>query len=629
MGTAQEYAAGSIIPGTKYRVIRVLGKGGMGTVYEVEDTAIEKRYVLKTLRPNLSGRDDLRTRMVREAKTLAKLEHKNIVQVITADVTADALRLHFIVMEKLNGHTLRTVLDNKGSIDVDPACRLLVDVLNALYAAHEHRIVHRDVKPENIFLHRDPDGVTVPKLLDFGIITQEDGPGANDTSATGNRFVGTLRYAAPEQLLGARVSVQTDLYAAGLVLFEAITGRGPFDEFGDPMAIAQAHMLREPPKVSTLKPVPTALDALIASALAKKPADRPHDAFTFAAELNRIARELRGELPKGISQASTIEDFLPAELEHTSSRATHEGTGHRIESGPPGASTANPYARTESASSTEIDPTPRGAVTAGAPNRSADVANVAPGLVDRSAPTHTAVPKSAWHATLPLDSPADAVSTPAANAPLARPVAGDSPNVAASANGALQPPPSHGISEGASSGAYAFAASHGGHIDTTHPPSIPGVGLSRGLIFLFAGAAVLAGIGIGVGAFAIRHARSTARSHESLAQPAARAAATRAGASHENDPVKAATPHAPGKFEPRNEDASTTATATPLRAEPATADATKAPAEARERKSLEAEKPARTSTSTRSHRSHAKPSGKSGSSQGATSPPKKLPGSGL
>jgi serine/threonine protein kinase len=301
-----EYPAGALIPGTKYKVIRKLGAGGMGIVYEVEDTTIDKRYVLKTLHAQHSTRTDLAERMDKEAKALARLEHKNIVQVITADVTADALKLRYFVMEKLSGHSLRTVLDNKGSLEVDAACRLMIDVLNALYHAHENRIIHRDVKPDNIFLHRDREGVTVPKLLDFGVMTSADA-----MTMTGHRFIGTLRYAAPEQLLGDKVSAQTDLYAAGLVLYEAIAGRGPFDEAGESMAVASAHLHKAPPKISTFKAVPPALEQLIMSSLAKDANLRPKDAFSFAADLNRFLKELRAAQPAHASEIATIEAILP------------------------------------------------------------------------------------------------------------------------------------------------------------------------------------------------------------------------------------------------------------------------------------------------------------------------------
>ncbi len=300
-----QYLAGTLIPGTKYRVIRLLGVGGMGTVYEVEDTTIDKRYVLKTLHAGLANRKDLVERMQREAKALARLEHRNIVGVITADVTGDSLKLPYFVMQKLNGHTLRTVLDHKDKLEIDAAIRLSIDLLNALYHAHENRIIHRDVKPDNIFLHRDADGHTVPKLLDFGVMATTEA-----VTMTGQRFIGTLRYAAPEQLMGEKVCPQTDLYAAALVLYECLAGRGPFEEEGDAMKVARAHIEKPPPPLSTYREVPRSLERMVMQSLAKAPADRHVDAFTFAAELHRFLRELRGSLPPDQGAIKTASDVM-------------------------------------------------------------------------------------------------------------------------------------------------------------------------------------------------------------------------------------------------------------------------------------------------------------------------------
>jgi hypothetical protein len=161
------------------------------------------------------------------------------------------------------------------------------------------------VKPENIFLHRDGDGVTITKLLDFGVMTTADA-----VTMTGHRFIGTLRYAAPEQLLGNKVSPQTDLYAAALVLYETICGCGPFDEYGDSMKVAEAHINAVPPPMSKWKQVPPALEKLVMSALSKEATERPADAFTFAAELNRVRRDLRSAKPISVSQQATAHDMM-------------------------------------------------------------------------------------------------------------------------------------------------------------------------------------------------------------------------------------------------------------------------------------------------------------------------------
>jgi serine/threonine protein kinase len=286
----REYQPEERIPGTVYEVVRLIGAGGMGTVYDVEDTSIGKRYVLKTLHPQLGAREDVARRMQKEARTLARLNHSNIVEVITAGVTGDDLRLPFYVMERLNGQSLRVVLEKKGQLELPHACHIGIDLLDALDHAHDKGVIHRDVKPDNIFLHRTAAGVTVTKLLDFGILSLLDA----SIRETGSRFLGTLRYAAPEQLRGERPTPKVDVYAAGLVLYEVIAGRGPFDEELDPQAVGAAHLHKPAPMLSSFVSVAPELEALVMAALAKDPGARPRDAFSFAASLRKLKRTLSG-----------------------------------------------------------------------------------------------------------------------------------------------------------------------------------------------------------------------------------------------------------------------------------------------------------------------------------------------
>jgi serine/threonine protein kinase len=283
-----DYQPGQQIPGTVYRVLRVLGAGGMGTVYDVEDTTVGKRFVLKTLHGNLADRADLAERLTREARTLAKLHHPSIVEVFTAGRTQDHLSLPFYVMEKLNGTSLREVMNRRGRLQVKQAIDIAIDLLDALDHAHEHGVVHRDVKPDNIFLHKNLDGSHVAKLLDFGIVKVLS---STKTTFTGGRFIGTFRYASPEQITGKDVVPQSDLYSAALTLYEMVAGRGPFDDFTGEIEIGKAHATEIAPRLSRFVPdVAPELDALVASALDKDPARRPKDAFAFAAALRDIKR---------------------------------------------------------------------------------------------------------------------------------------------------------------------------------------------------------------------------------------------------------------------------------------------------------------------------------------------------
>ena len=296
-----QYPAGQQLPGTVYRVVRHLATGGMGSVYDVEDVTVGKRYVLKTLHPQLVSRQDLAKRMEAEARALAKLQHPNIVDVVTAGVTTDEKRMPFYVMERLNGQNLRVVIEKKGSLELSHCFRIAIDVLDALEHAHENSVIHRDVKPENIFLHRNVNGTTITKLLDFGIMRLLD----RKASHTQGKFIGTLRYASPEQIFGGELGPPTDIYSLGIVLYEMLAGRGPFDDVGDAYAIGAAHAQRPPPALSQFVALPPALERLVMKSLAKAPHDRPRDCFSFASELRRMLREEEAA-PKSATQVNVL-----------------------------------------------------------------------------------------------------------------------------------------------------------------------------------------------------------------------------------------------------------------------------------------------------------------------------------
>lgn len=286
-----EYRPGTLIPGTKYQVVQKLGAGGMGTVYEVEDVSVERRFVLKTIHVKYAAHQVAVDRFVREAKALGKLEHKNIVQVVTAGVTEDSLQLRYFVMEKLSGHSLRTIIDEKGALPIDTACRFMIELMSALNCAHDAGIVHRDIKPENIFIARDSVGVTTLKLLDFGIMTST---GTRTVDRKG--FMGTARYSSPEQMSeGHDATPQSDLYSATLVFYELVCGVGPFDTLYEIPELMDAHRSKPPPPPSRFRPgIPASLEDLILRGLAKKPTDRQADAFSYAEDVSRILQELRG-----------------------------------------------------------------------------------------------------------------------------------------------------------------------------------------------------------------------------------------------------------------------------------------------------------------------------------------------
>lgn len=333
VSAARDYPPGERIPGTVYQVVRLIGAGGMGTVYDVEDTTIGKRYVLKALHPQLGDREDLARRMQNEARTLARLHHPNIVEVITAGVTSDELHLPYYVMERLSGVSLRVILEKKGGLDLQHALHIAIDLLDALDHAHEMSVIHRDVKPDNIFLHRTNAGITVTKLLDFGIVSLLSA-GKRETAG---RFLGTLRYAAPEQLRGEDPTPRMDIYAAGLVLYELVAGRGPFDDLGDSPQIADAHLHRDAPPLSKFVAVPPELDALIATALTKLPDGRPRDARSLALSLRHLKRAMfpgRSEDSTGHGATAPVVSAIPGAAPFVDVRQSAPGGSYVVSPAP-------------------------------------------------------------------------------------------------------------------------------------------------------------------------------------------------------------------------------------------------------------------------------------------------------
>jgi eukaryotic-like serine/threonine-protein kinase len=284
-----EYEDGVVVPGTSYRVVRLLGTGGMGQVYEVEHVELGRRYVLKTLLSTLAVREDLIARMRNEWRALGRLEHAAIVDVVHAGKTANAVP--YYVMELLDGETLRERLVRTGRLPIPEAVRIARHVLFGLDAAHAIGIIHRDIKPANVFLTSD-GGV---KVLDFGIAKVRL-EGAPKITAQG-LAIGTPRYMSPEQAMGGKADARSDLYAVGLLLFEMITGDGPFDDSNDSAAHMLAHVNRPPPRISERATVPKMIEAIVSSSLAKNPAERPPTARAMAQQLEQALPEPTADAP--------------------------------------------------------------------------------------------------------------------------------------------------------------------------------------------------------------------------------------------------------------------------------------------------------------------------------------------
>ena len=300
------------LAGTAYRTIAELGAGGMGLVIEAEHRRLRKRVCVKLLRHGPASTEHV-DRMQLEAQSLAALDgHPNVVLATDFGEAPDGRP--FLVMERLHGRTLLEERNARGSLPAIEAIGLVCQVLAALEAAHALGVIHRDIKPGNLFVcNARGSAARVVKVLDFGAAKLANGDDAAPSpvphramQTAQGMVIGSPRYMAPEQvIMASQVDHRVDLYAAGAVLFFLLTGRGPFDDRKDHVAIIFAQLHDTPPTPSTLAahPIPKALDDAVLRALAKDPDDRFPDARSFAAELSRIACEMRTatESTRGLS----------------------------------------------------------------------------------------------------------------------------------------------------------------------------------------------------------------------------------------------------------------------------------------------------------------------------------------
>lgn len=252
----------------------------MGRVYEVEHVELGKRFVLKALQRELSRREDLVARLRNEWRALARLEHPNIVNVTDAGTSDNGVP--FYVMERLEGETLAALLHRQRRLVPQQALAIAAGILDGLHAAHQIGVVHRDVKPPNIFLTAN-----AVKVLDFGIAKIRD---AKDVITARGLAVGTPRYMSPEQAQGSGVDPRSDIYATGLMLFEMVSGVGPFDDVRDNNELLLAHLGRPAPLLSSISVVAPELDAVVAAMLAKDPRERPPSARHIADTLRAMSQ---------------------------------------------------------------------------------------------------------------------------------------------------------------------------------------------------------------------------------------------------------------------------------------------------------------------------------------------------
>jgi hypothetical protein len=298
--------AAPLVPGqvleNKYQVGRALGGGAMGIVYEAYHLLLQKSVAIKVLRPELAAVEDLRDRFEAEARAAAAIGHPNIVSVTDMGQTpAGAL---YFVMDRLRGETLGERLAKVGRLDAPTAARISLEVLAGLEAAHELRLVHRDMKPDNIFLARPPGGREIAKILDFGIAKALASVGRRTKGTRVGTTVGTPLYMAPEQALAdPDIDGRADLYALGVILYQVLSGREPFVG-KDATAVLAAMMTESPPSLGPLCPeAPGALVRLVESAMSRDREQRPPNAGAFIAQLEEAVSRMRPS-PSGKGQTA-------------------------------------------------------------------------------------------------------------------------------------------------------------------------------------------------------------------------------------------------------------------------------------------------------------------------------------
>ena len=304
--TVADPLIGRVLDG-RYRIGPRIARGGMATVYEALDQRLDRVCAVKVMHSGLGDDHDFAARFVREARSAARLSHPNVVAVFDQGDDDGTL---FLAMEYIPGHTLRDVIRKEAPMPPAKALTLLEPVLSALAAAHNAGLIHRDVKPENVLLADDGR----VKVADFGLARAVSAE--TQHTATGGVLIGTVSYLAPELVVDGRADARSDVYAAGVLLYEMLTGRKPH-EGESPIQVAYKHVHEDvPPPSEEVRGIPPYVDALVARATARDPQLRPADARVLLHQVRRV----HGALDHGVAD----DPELTADLTPTAPVAVHD-----------------------------------------------------------------------------------------------------------------------------------------------------------------------------------------------------------------------------------------------------------------------------------------------------------------
>lgn len=331
---------GRALPGG-FLLLEPLRDGGVARVYHAEQLALRRSVAVKVLRRELAGDSSWRERFLLEARIIGSLRHPSIIEVVGSGTTPSGLP--YLVMELARGQDLGRISRRQPPLSLERIVEVLCQLLGALAEAHAHNVIHRDIKPDNVIVHFSERGQTHVKLIDFGLAFVQRETGLQITRP--GLVCGTPEYMAPEQVRGEPLDGRADLYAVGVVLFELLTGRLPFQAASGP-ALLNLHVrepVPDPNAVSMVRQIPEAFCAVVRRALAKQPEERYRDACDFARALQQALFTVVGP---GAAPSSVLPDLVACEAcnAHVPDAPYCCECGHELASSGPAASRASALA---------------------------------------------------------------------------------------------------------------------------------------------------------------------------------------------------------------------------------------------------------------------------------------------